>query len=232
MILLALWLGCVGGGQAEEARQPTLAEVTFEVTHEAVGRLGPHRHIAVIEREERMGDAPSTRTTETVEILWGGWDDFALRRLQGGLEVSSRMVLGGRAWVRKKGNGWQTKGDAEPLRVKFRTSWDTWDEAMELFSSRVALVPGADGVMEGRPVQSHALMLSEPPAHVGAGRRARQGGVTALAGTIVVDKATGVRLRTEVVGTHQRGSRVRTVSFMEERTGFGVAPDLASLLEK
>ena len=227
----ALFLACFGGRGPDEVPEPTLADVTFEVTHQSVARLGPHRHTSVIEREEVSGDGAPTRTEETVEVLWGGWDDFAMRRLRGGFEVSSRMVVDGTAWVRKKGKGWESQRDAEPLRVRYRTTWDTWDEAMELFVDRVQLEPGVEGVMEGRPVQHYAVMLAPPPSHVGAARREKQGGATHLEGVIVVDKATGVRLRADVHGTHQRGARVRRVGFTEVRTGFGEAPDLETLLK-
>ncbi len=220
---LALLAACSGRGCREEEPAPDLAEVSEQAQFATVEQLGPHHLLATINRKEYRDDELVSSASETLDIRWQDWDHFLLRRLVDGDIVYAVRVVDGRAWLRRGVRRWDAKDDAEPYRLQLRTTWNAWDEALELFRDRIAYKDLGTGVVEGRPARRYAVSLApaEPVPEKRAKRRASEGGPTALAGTLWVDEATSVRLQAEVMGTWVRGGTRKEITLRLNRSGIG-----------
>jgi len=220
--LIALLIGC--RGCQEESPEPSLAEVSEEIQFAAIDQLGPHHLLSTIERTDARDGELLSETTESVEIRWQDWDHFEIRRVVDGRLVSATRVSDGRAWV-LRGNDdlWRRRDDAEPYRVQLRQTWNTWDQALELFGERVVLTEAGEAVVESRPARKFAVSLS-PPLQVGprrARRLAQDGQPVELGGWLWLDEATAVRLKAEVSGVHEQGARRREVALNLTRGAIG-----------
>ncbi|MEE2751925.1 MAG: hypothetical protein VX519_10880 [Myxococcota bacterium] len=99
-LLGVLWLTACRGEPEPETDEFLLASEA--VTFDTVTQLGPHRMESVLrwERGERRGGA----STETLELLWGDWDNFQVRRIRDSRLASEVRVVRGVAYSRS-GNG-------------------------------------------------------------------------------------------------------------------------------
>jgi hypothetical protein len=228
-VALGAALGCAGAPEG-----PTLPEVAEKVPFDVVDRLGPHVATATTRvTETRAGQEPRVRT-EVLEIRWSDWENFESARSVDGARVSTSRVVAGRGYVERYG-AWQALDEAEPLRQELRIAWDAWGAAMDPFDDRLVLDAPDGDIVEGRPATRYTVRLAEAPARAKAKRKAKakakgdgaremprsDAELLSLAGSVVLDDATAVRLVAEVTGEYRQGTVQRTVALSLARTGIG-----------
>ena len=215
-----LLLSCGRGAASEESALLASTEVSFE----SVTGLGPHRMSSTLSWDR--GAAWGGRTTETLELVWGDWDHFRVRRLRDDRLATEELVVGGVAYTRAGKGRFRQARDAELYRVQLAGSWSYWERALEPF--RGAHVAAADGEEEVEARPARRFLLSKTP-QVGAAAPSKYI-PQSLSGSFVLDEATAVRLRAEMEGVYlDSGNEERpvTVTLALERADFGVFPDLS-----
>ena len=221
-MLVGLTLVCACHDEPLEP-PPSLAETSQEVQFASVDRLGPHHLLSTITTTESRDGREVSSAEETVEIRWQDWDHFVFSRTRDGHPVSAVTVAGSHAWLRRTDGAWVRKDDAEPYRIQLRTTWNTWDQALELFADRIALTEQGADVVEGRSARVYAVSLAPlPELPPGTAARVRAAGQpVSLAGRVWIDEATAVRLQADVRGVFERGNRTREISLKLTRSAVG-----------
>lgn len=215
---------------------PDLGVVSTQVQFESVDRLGPHVFVGRVRRSVARAEGVPERTDEAVEIRWQDWDNFEYRRVAEGQLQSAVITVDARAWALRSRGRWEPREDAEPYRVDLRHSWNAWDDALEPFKDRLALVEEGTELYEGRPVRRYRVTLrpEEPEAAPSKAKRKRKLHVPAhtdkllaLDGFVWVDEGTAVRVNAEVNGEWEQDGRLRTVQLQVNRSGLGKDPGIA-----
>ena len=229
--LLALLLGaCAGEVGAPPAE---LARVSDEVQYASVDRLGPHSFLTSITRSVQAPDEAARQTDEAVEIKWVDWTTFSYRRVVNGEAVMAVTTVQNIPYLTRPDGSAERRDDAEPYRIELRSGWNTWDQALERFASRITLTDQGPDVVEGRPARRYAVSLTPPAAALSpkqADRQARQtrerGEPRSLAGQVWIDAATAVKLVADVTGEWVRGDTVERVTLKMSASGIGQPIDL------
>jgi len=217
---IALTVAGCGGPTAETE---DLWDVSQKLTYRSVAAVGPH-HTEATATHERGGERPRSRT-EVLDIRWGDWDNFQVRRSRDGQLTSETRVIQGVAMTRTGRAGFKQARDAELYRVELGQTWNSFGLALAPFQWRLAASFREEVVVEGRPAHRYRLHLEE----LAEGETQKGNVPTALSGYVVLDGATGVRLLAEVEGTwleQGREDRIWTTRYRLTRSGFGVPPDL------
>lgn len=212
--MTAIWCWACGPSAADE-----LAGASTQVTLESAARLGPHRLEATIVNVEG-----SRETRETLELLWGDWDNFQARRLRDGRQRAEVRVIQRVAYARAGQGRFTRHEDAELYRTELGYSWNVWDQALGPFVGRIVWeVEDDDAVVEGRPATRYSLSLAEPAE--GEEARPRADVPLSLSGEVVLDEATATRLSVEVEGRYLAGGEdERGVKLKLMRSGLGQPP--------
>ncbi len=217
-----LWLTACRGEPGTDADEFLIASEA--VTFDTVTQLGPHRMESILrwERGERRGGV----STETLELLWGDWDNFQVRRIRDARLASEVRVVRGVAYSRSGSGRFRRADDAELYRVQLAGTWSYWERALEPFMGRVEAVRGEDAVVEGRAAQRYEISLgqADPEAR---GRRAHV--PQSLSGAFVLDSALALRLSAQLKGTYlESGDEERPVEIRltVQRSDLGGFPDL------
>jgi len=199
-------------------------EASESVTFDTVTELGPHRLESVLswERGVRRGGV----STETLELLWGDWDNFQVRRIRDGRMASEVRVVRGVAYSRSGSGRFRKANDAELYRVQLAGTWSYWERALEPFMGRVEAVRGEDAVVEGRAAYRYSIGLGPLVPEM---ERRRAHIPQALEGALVLDSALALRLSAELQGTYwESGDEERPVDvrLTVQRSDLGGFPDL------
>jgi hypothetical protein len=215
---LLLLLSCGKGAASGESALLAAKEVSFE----SVTGLGPHRMVSTLTWDR--GAARGGKTTETLELVWGDWDHFQVRRLRDDRLATEVRVVRGVAYTRAGKGRFRQARDAELYRVQLAGTWSYWERALEPF--RGAHLSVMDGVVEveSRPARRFLLSLVSKAAPPRAHRP------QSLTGSFLLDEATAVRLRAELEGVYlESGNEERPViiRLVLARSDFGVFPDLS-----
>ena len=205
-----------GGGQDDA---PTLDVVADQITFKSVESLGAHHMLATVRQDTQWGDGGVESHEESVELAWNNWDNFHLRRVVRGATVAETIVVQGQSYHRGKGPGWQEEVDAEPARMRVRTSWNVWDTAMDVFASRTTLTESERSVVDGRPATRFELALSPlpPDARVKSSAMSPKD----ISGEVWLDEKTAVRLAADVNATVTRKGMSRTTILHLRRGNIG-----------
>jgi len=218
-VLLVL-SACRGGSPAEP--DPLLV-ASESVTFESVTRLGPHRMESVLTWDR--GEGRGGRTTEILELLWGDWDNFQVRRLRGDRLASEIRVVQGVAYSRSGKGRFREASDAELYRVQLAGTWSYWDRALEPFRGRLRSSYDQKEEMEGREARRFVIALTHSQEESRHTHQPRT-----LVGQVLLDESTAVRLKARLEGTYlESGDKERPVqvSLELQRADFGAFPDLA-----
>lgn len=230
-LLALLVLNALPGCKPEAPAEPplTLAAASTRATFGTVEQLGPHLARASITRTDLRDGKETASHTEVSEIGWQDWDHFRYKRVQDGDPAIEVLVVGGRAWARQGDGPWQARKDPEPFRVQLRTTWDAWDQALEVFGERVQLDEQTAEVVDGRPARRYAVALTALPE----GTKARKRGFepVRLSGLVWLDEATAVQLTAAVEGEVRQGNLLRRITLKLARSGWGQDLGLAAPTE-
>jgi len=216
----SLWLvtlGLLGGcGDRDAATEPDLYTLSESVNFDAVTQLGPHEYSAEMKWE--YGEPVTRTTTESVEILWGDWDNFQTTRRRDGRVVAQTKIVCGRPYVRTSADRYRTPPDGELYRVELRHGWNFWGRTMDPFRGQISVSEPAPERWEEREASQYDLSQSSnealTPVEVGNAR-------------VLVDNATAVRLFGEFEGSYfDNGNQDKPVSVELEfrRTNIGRMP--------
>lgn len=219
---LLLVLTACKGCEEQPAEPPmALPEAADEAIFASVERLGPHRCVATVTRQDTRDGTAAAPEELAVEIAWRDWDRFRYARTVNGEPASEVIVVDGRPWARTRGGRWEEREDAETWRVQLQSTWDTWDEALEPFGGRLALSETGRELIEGRWARRFTVALAPEPE--GVQKRGRKPAFTpiSLSGTVWLDEATAVRLLAEVQGEVQQGNLRRAITLRLARSDFG-----------
>ena len=222
--MIGLWIALTAVGCGEPvAEKEDLWDVSQKLTYRSVASLGPH-HAEATASHERAGDRPRMKT-EVLDIRWGDWDNFQVRRSRDGQLTAETRVIQGVAMTRTGRAGFKQAKDAELYRVELGQTWNSFGLALAPFQWRLAARFEDEVVVEGRPARRYQVHLEE----LAEGDPQKGNVPTALSGYVVLDGATGVRLLAEVEGTwleQGRADRIWTTRYRLTRSGFGVPPNL------
>jgi hypothetical protein len=194
------------------------------VTFDTVTQLGPHRMESVLAWDR--GASRGGGSTETLELLWGDWDNFQVRRIRDSRLASEVRVVRGVAYRRSGKGRFRQASDAELYRVQLAGTWSYWERALEPFMGRVEASRGEDAVVEGRSARMYEVRLG-PPATQNRARRVHE--PASLRGTLILDAALALRLSAELRGRYlESGDPERPVDvrLTVKRSDFGGFPDL------
>ena len=205
------------GGSEDDV--PTLDVVADQITFKSVETLGAHHMLATIRQDTQWGDGGTETHEESVELAWNNWDNFHLRRVVRGATVAETIVVEGQSYHRGKGPGWQEEVDAEPARMRVRTSWNVWDTAMDVFASRVTLTESERSVVDGRPATRFKVDLSPLPPNTRVNTSAMS--PQAISGEVWLDEKTAVRLASDVDATVTQKGMSRTTVLHLRRGSIG-----------
>ncbi len=217
---LMLLLSCERGTASGDSTLSASEVVSFE----SVAGLGPHRMSSTLTWDR--GAARGGSTTETLELVWGDWDHFLVRRLRDDRLATEELIVGGVAYTRAGKGRFRQASDAELYRVQLAGSWSHWERALEPFRGGHVSASDGDEMVESRPARRFLLSLAPEGKGVSPGSHQPE----SLAGRVIVDKSTAVRLRAELKGVYfEAGNPDRpvTVGLVLERADFGVFPDLS-----
>ena len=108
------------------------------------------------------------------------------------------------------------------------TTWNVWDDALDLFSDRIAYSEPVPDVYEGRDCQRFTVSLRDdaPQSKRDARRKRKDGQPVHLGGEVWLDGQTAVRLKADVSGVWQKGDVEKTVQLKLDRTDLGSAPEI------
>ena len=217
LVTIGLFAGCGERGAPAEADLYTLSE---SVNFDAVTQLGPHEYSAEMSWE--YGEPVTRTTTESVEILWGDWDNFQTTRRRDGRVVAQTKIVGGRPYVRMSADRYRTPSDGELYRVELRHGWNFWGRILDPFRGQLSVGDPSDELWEERVASgyelSHTLNEELPSVEVGSAR-------------LVVDNGTAVRLFGEFEGSYfDNGDQSKPVSVKLEfrRTNIGHMPTIVA----
>ncbi len=222
--MISLWIALTAFGcDGKDIDTEELWDVSRKVTYQSVAALGPH-HTEAATVHERGGQRPRKRT-EVLDIRWGDWDNFQVRRSRDGKITAETRVIQGVAMTRTGQSGFKGARDAELHRNELGQTWNSFGLALSPFQWRLEASYVEDLVVEGRPARRYQLGLAEPlEGQKRGGNVPRE-----LSGYVVLDGATGVRLLAEVEGTwleQGQEDRIWTTRYRLTRSGFGIPPHL------
>ena len=114
------------------------------------------------------------------------------------------------------------------MRVKVNEFWNVWDVALDKYRGRIKLVDPTPDVYEGRDAQRYTVALSELGARSKkVAQRLRKNGLPVhLDGQVWLDSQTAVRLKADVTGVWQKGTKEEIVQFTMERTDLGTTEEV------
>ena len=237
-MLAVLLYACTKGPTPEEE----LWEASKSVQFASQANLGPHRLEATVVEQWPSNDGRDDR--HTIELSWGHWDHWELRRIRDGKVVQHVLVVDGTAWT-DKGGGFERRDDAELYRGELAQSWDIFSPFLHAYADHYTVEPLGETVVEGRPAVRYGFRYTDPPPEEEAdddgekakGRKKRKQKKkqryrpTALAGEVVVDGASAVRLQVSLEGIVETGTetvRTRTDQLRIVRSQFGEIPELTA----
>jgi hypothetical protein len=218
MLLLAtagLVVGCGGSGTSPEADLYTLSE---SVNFDAVTLLGPHEYSAEMSWE--YGDPVTRTTTESVEILWGDWDNFQTTRRRDGRVVAQTKIVGGRPYVRMSADRYRSPVDGELYRVELRHGWNFWGRILDPFRGQLSVGDPAVELWEEREASAYELSHNRDNEDLS---------VEVESARLVLDNGTAVRLFGEFEGSYfDNGDESKPVNVELEfrRTNIGRTPTI------
>lgn len=197
----------------------TIETVSQRITFDSVSRLGPHNSIASIQRSDTRGNDSSFDTTESIELAWNSWDSFHFQRSVDGEPTFEAINHQGSSASRNGRGRWKSAFDGEAARLDVYTAWNAWDEALSGFTKRIVFTDEGATVVDGRPARTFSVSLGPIPDD----EPRRKSGVVPhrLEGTVTLDDATAVRLRTEVLAVSKSKKMVRRVLLNIRRSGIG-----------
>jgi hypothetical protein len=237
---LRLWiatvlLGLTGCQSCEESTVPeaALPSISTEVQFASVKQLGPHRMSANIHRKDERGGQISIENDETLVLIWQDEDFFDSKVIRDG-EIQSQVVVSeGVPYSRRRDGSWVRKEDAEPVRVGIYTTWNVWENALDLYNDRIVYSDPVADVYEGRDVRRYTVSLSDAEASSkrAARRKRRDGEPILLDGYVWLDGQTAVRLKAEVTGVWRKAELEKTVQLSMARTDVGQTQLISAPLE-
>lgn len=215
---LGLGLGCFGQGLELPANEKELlAETSHTLTLQSLDALGPHRALIQATRSDAIGDQ-----SEALELLWGGWDSFQATWARNGKPTRRTLVLYDQVWAGKL-NRMKEWPDTSLYIGELGSSWDAYTRVLSPFAERIVLDYSETIEHEGRTAWVYQVSLAP-------GADPKRGLVPkSLSGTVTLDKATAVRLNTEIQGSlwDAQLDSERLVTVNISRSEIGVPPDLA-----
>lgn len=220
VLLLLCIAGCRGCKSEPETPPMTLPQAADQAIFASVEKLGPHRCVATISREDTRDGTVSASHQQATEIDWRDWDRFKVTRVSDGHPSSEVVVVGGIPWARSGNGAWDQREDAETWRTQLQSTWDSWDEALEPFEGRIALTENGRELIEGRWARRFSVGLAPEPAAKARGRKPAFTPLS-LSGTVWLDELTAVRLLAEVEGTIAQGNLQRRITLRLSRSDFG-----------
>jgi hypothetical protein len=175
-------------------------------------------------KDERSGEI-TVDNDETLILIWQDEDSFDSKVIRDGVIQSEVVVSQGVPYSRRRDGSWVQKEDAEPMRVGIYTTWNVWENALDLYSDRIVYTDPVADVYEGRDVRRYTVSLSESEASSGraARRKRRDGEPILLDGQVWLDGQTAVRLKAEITGIWRKGELEKTVQLSLARTDVGQA---------
>lgn len=220
MIVLALLVGCDGGGEAAPAQ--VMAAATEETTFATATGLGSFHLKASVKRTESAASGTPQSSQETLEIRWQDTDHWSYTLGRDGRVRTEVVVWDSVAWARNGNVALERKPDAEPYRVQLATVWDPWEWGLESLASHVVYDAGELELVEGRRVHHHRLALAPPPP------KPRRGwSPSAVAGDVWIDEATALRLKGRVVVDAVAAGRTRQVELLFSIADIGLNPGVS-----
>lgn len=217
----ALALVCLVGCEPAPPAEPpiTLAAASEKITFGTVEQLGPHLARASITRTDLRDGAEVATHVEISEIGWQDWDHFQYRRVLDDKTAIEVRVVAGQAWARQGDGPWQVRKDPEPFRVQLRTTWNAWEQALEVFGERVQLTEVGTDLIDGRPTRRFDVAL----APVAEGKKAKKRAFepVSLSGITWIDEATAIHLTAHVEGEVKQGNLTRRIVLKIARSEFG-----------
>jgi len=221
-ILSVLLVVVACGGKKSDEPDPLLV-ASESVTFESVAQLGPHRFESVLSWDR--GEGRGGRTNEVMELLWGDWDNFQVRRLRDDRLAAEVRVVQGVAYTRSGKGRFREARDSELYRVQLAGTWSYWDRALEPFRGRLRSNYDQKEQVEGREARRFVIALTHPEEEPRTAHLPQS-----LVGQVLVDESTAVRLKAQVEGTYLESGdpdRPVIVSLKLHRADFGAFPDLA-----
>ena len=106
------------------------------------------------------------------------------------------------------------------------TAWNAWDEALRGFKDRLVFEEIGDTLVEGRPAKQYAIRLEAPAVKGVKNSRSRRAHTGQVEGEVILDKATAVRLRADIVATEKRKNEVRKTILRIRRSSIGETQDI------
>lgn len=207
-----------GCGDRNSTPEPDLYTLSESVNFDAVTQLGPHEYSAEMRWE--YGEPVTRTTSESVEILWGDWDNFETTRRRDGRVVAQTRVVGGKAYVRTSADRYRTPPDGELYRVELRHGWNFWGRILDPFRGQLSVLDPAVALWEEREASLYELTYAQiegmPSVEVGAA-------------SLIVDNATAVRLFGKFEGSYfDNGDESKPVGVELEfrRTNIGRMPTI------
>lgn len=214
-----LYVGCSNPTPVDAPA--TIEEVSQEITFDSLARMGSHHGTSSMHREiYRDGEVSRTSTT-SIEITWNSWESFHFQRFTDGTLTFETIVHGGASAARDGRGPWKGEFDGERSRMDIYTAWNAWDEALGGFRDRIIFTDQGPTVVDGRPARRFSVSLAPPEDRVRKNRRNNRMQPHRLEGEVILDKATAVRLRADVLGVEKRGSMVRRTTLSVSRTNLG-----------
>ena len=223
-------MGCQSCEQSSELQEQAeeLAEISTGIQFASVKELGSHQMVAQINRRVERDGVVDIENDETLILVWANDDSFQIQGLRDGRMMEEFVVHQGTPYKRKKDGSWVQTTDAEPVRVKVNEFWNVWDVALDKYRGRIKLVDPVPEVYEGRDAQRYTVALTELGARSKkVAQRLRKNGLPVhLDGQVWLDSQTAVRLKAEVTGVWQKGTKEEIVQFTMERTDLGTTPEV------
>lgn len=205
------------------APQMSLPEASEQVTFASIEGIGPHHFLASITRTDTFDSGEEETHDEVIDLAWESFDDFRYKRVVDGRVVSEVVVYQGQAYLRQ-GDAWARRQDAEPYRVQLQTTWNAWEQALEMFRDRIDLHETGLDIIEGRRAERYKVKLAGGP--IASTRRAFE--PLKLKGTLWIDEETAVRLVAEVEGSARQRSMVRRIVLRLSRSAIGEQQDVSA----
>lgn len=217
VVMVLMLAGC---GDAAPVEAPVLLEtVSQEITFDSVDRLGPHHSISTIQTTEMRERETVLESTQTIEIAWNSWSSFHFQRFVDGDPTFEAINHDGRSASRNRRGLWKGAVDGEAARLDVYTAWNAWEEALDGFNDRIVFTESGETVVDGRPARTYTVSL-------GPLDPSRAGGTAGMLphrveGSVILDSATAVRLRADLLAVSKRKNRVRKVRLNIRRSGIG-----------
>lgn len=219
-----LYLGC---SQTETTEAPaTIEEVSQKLTFDSLAKMGSHHGTSSIHRELSRGGVISQSSTESIEIAWNSWESFHFQRLVNGTLTFETVVHSGVSAARDGRGPWKREFDGERSRMDVYTAWNAWDEALGGFRDRIVFTDQGPTVVDGRPARRFTVSLAPATKEDQLKIRKNRMRPHRLEGEVILDKATAVRLRADVLGVEKRGDVVRRTTLNVARANLGEAQNI------